>query len=163
MAYFLLLLAQVAGLLLIPFGLPGIWVQVGALAAFAAWTGFTVVGWVPIAVVVAIAAAAEVIEFLLGGSFARKYGGGRRAAWGAILGGIVGAILGVPVPIVGSVIGSFLGAFAGAVLLQLTTQQGLRPALRTGWGAFLGRIAAMAVKGGLGVAVAVVALLTALR
>ena len=161
MEYALLVVAQVAGLLLIPFGLPGLWLQVGSWGVYAYATGLQTVGWVPIVVVVALAGVAEVLEFTLGGKFARRYGGGRRAAWGAILGGIAGAVLGLPVPIIGSVIGSFLGSFAGAMLMELTTQRGMQPALRTGWGALLGRLAAVAVKSGLGVAVALVALVTA--
>ena len=162
MAYALLVLAQVAGLLLIPFGLPGTWVQVLGLAGYAALTGFTTVGAVPVVACVVLAAAGEVIEFVLGGRYARKYGGSRRAAWGAILGGLVGAVVGVPVFLVGSVIGAFLGAFAGAALLELTRSPDARAALRVGWGAFVGRLVATAAKSAIGVAIAAVALLAAL-
>lgn len=163
MAYALLALAQAAGLLLIPFGLPGTWLQVLGLAGFAALTDFAVVGAVPIAAVLALAAAGEVVEFVLGGRYARKYGGSTRAAWGAILGGLVGAFVGVPVFLVGSVIGAFAGAFAGAALLEMTRSPDARAALRVGWGAFLGRLVATAAKSAIGVAIAAVALLTALR
>ncbi|HEV2146421.1 MAG TPA: DUF456 domain-containing protein [Longimicrobiaceae bacterium] len=164
MLYLALVVLQVVGLFLIPFGLPGIWVQVLALAAFAVATDFASVGAVAIGVVVAMALAAEAIEFWLGGHFARRYGGSRAAGWGAILGGVVGAIAGVPVPVVGSIVGSFVGSFAGAFLFEVLWMrgQGMRPALRTGWGAFLGRLAATAAKAGIGVAVAAVALFAAL-
>ena len=165
MAYALLALAQVAGLILIPFGLPGTWLQVAALGAFAWATRFQVVGWIPIAIVVVLAVVAEVLEFMLGGRFAQKYGGSRRAGWGAILGGLVGAVIGVPVFIIGSVIGAFIGAFVGAALLELTARQEWktewRGAVRVGWGAFLGRLVAVAMKSGIGVAIAAIALLTA--
>jgi uncharacterized protein YqgC (DUF456 family) len=162
----LLVLAQVVGLLLIPFGLPGIWLQVVSLGVFAWLSGFREVGWVPLAVVVALAVLAEVAEFTLGGRYAERYGGSKRAAWGAILGGLVGALLGVPVPIIGSVIGAFVGSFVGAALLELTNNKDwrnpeLRGAMRVGWGAFLGRLVATAVKSGIGVAVAAVAVLSA--
>lgn len=163
MAYLLLAFAQLVGLLLVPFGLPGLWLQVGALALYAWATGFATVGWVPIAVAVALAALAEVAEFLLGGKYAQRYGGGRRAAVGAIAGGIAGALIGLPVPIIGSVIGAFVGSFAGAALLELTTGRGTGAALKAGWGAFLGRLVATALKSGVGVAIAALALLTALR
>lgn len=162
MAYALLALAQVAGLLLIPFGLPGTWLQVLGLVAFAALTDFSVVGAVPIAIVAVLALLGEVIEFALGGRYARKYGGSRRAAWGAILGGLVGAFVGVPIFLVGSVIGAFVGAFAGAALLELTRSPDARAALRVGWGAFVGRLVATAAKSAIGVAIAAIALLTAL-
>ena len=58
----------------------------------------------------------EALEWILAGRFARKYGGSKRAGWGAIIGGIVGAFVGVPIPIVGSVIGAFAGAFVGVAV-----------------------------------------------
>lgn len=163
MAYLLLAVGQAAGLLLIPFGLPGLWLQVGVLAAFGWWTGFETVGVYSLALVLFLALVAEIAEFLLSGRFARRYGGGRRAATGAIVGGLLGAFAGIPVPILGSVVGAMLGSFVGAALFELTTGRGANPALRAGWGALIGRIVAMGMKGGLGVAIAVVALFAAVR
>lgn len=162
MAYALLALSQVAGLLLVPFGLPGTWVQVLGVVGYAFATDFQTVGWATITIVLALAALGEVVEFTLGGRYARKYGGGRRAAWGAILGGIAGAIIGVPVFLIGSVIGAFVGAFAGAALMEYTRSPEIRAALRVGWGAFVGRMVATAAKSAIGVAIAAVALLSAL-
>ena len=162
MAYALLVLGQVAGLLLVPFGLPGTWVQVLAVAAYGAATDFRTVGPVTLAIVAVLAAVGEVIEFSLGGRYARKYGGSRRAAWGAILGGVAGAIIGVPVFLIGSVIGAFVGAFVGAAALEMTRSPEVRSALRVGWGAFVGRLVAVAVKSAIAVAIGAVALLSAL-
>lgn len=161
-AYLLLAIAQVAGILLIPFGLPGLWLQIGSLALFAWWTGFATVGLLPVGVVIVLGLVAEWLEFALGGRYARRFGGGKRAAWGAILGGVAGALIGVPLPIVGSIIGAFAGAFVGAALGELSTGRGAHGALRAGWGALLGRLVATALKVGIGVAVAAVALLAAL-
>lgn len=163
MALALLAVAQLLGLFLIPFGLPGLWLQVGALGVYAWATGFGTVGWVPIAAAVLMGLAAEGVEWVLGARFARRYGGGRRAAWGAILGGIAGALLGVPLPVVGSVVGALVGSFVGAAALEMTERRAMGASLRVGWGALLGRLAATAVKVGTGVAVAAVALLSALR
>jgi uncharacterized protein YqgC (DUF456 family) len=165
-AYALLVLAQVAGLFMIPFGLPGTWLQVVALGVFAWTTRFQTVGWVPVIIVVGLAVVAEVLEFMLGGRFAQKYGGSRRAGWGAILGGLAGALIGVPIFIIGSVIGAFIGAFVGAAVLELTARKDWKNewggAVRVGWGAFVGRLVAVAMKSGIGVAIAAIALLTAL-
>ncbi|HEX8693203.1 MAG TPA: DUF456 domain-containing protein [Longimicrobium sp.] len=161
MEYAVLVLAQVAGLLLIPLGLPGTWLQVVALVAYGWATDFATVGWPSIAVVAVLATVAEVLEFMLGGRFAQKYGGSRRAGWGAIFGGLIGAFVGLPIPILGSVVGAFLGAFAGAAVLEMTKNPEWRPAMRVGWGAFLGRLAAVALKSGIGVAIAAIALLSA--
>ena len=38
----------------------------------------------------------------IGFHFARRYGGSKRAGWGALAGGLIGAVVGVPVPIIGS-------------------------------------------------------------
>jgi len=160
--YALLVVAQVAGLLMIPFGLPGTWVQVAAMAGFAYATNFRTLGWWPIVFAVALAVLGEIVEFTLGGRYARKYGGSRRAGWGAILGGIAGAIVGIPIPIIGSVIGAFVGAFVGAAVLEWTRNPEVRGALRVGWGAFLGRIVATAMKSAVGVMIGALALFAAL-
>ena len=163
MAYVLLAVAQIVGLLLIPFGLPGLWVQVGALAIFAWATDFATVGLYSVGIVFLLALLAEIAEFLLAGGFARRYGGGRRAAVGAMVGALTGAIVGVPVPLLGSVVGAMLGSFVGATLFELTRGTGATPAARAGWGAVLGWITAVALKAGLGVAVAVFTLFIAIR
>jgi uncharacterized protein len=161
-AYLLLALAQVAGIAMVPLGLPGTWLQLAALGGYAWYTRFQTVGPWTIGIVAALVVAGEVLEWTLGRRYARKYGGSRRAEWGAILGGIAGAIAGVPVPIIGSVIGAFVGAFAGAALLELSARSDWRTSVRVGWGAFVGRIAAAAAKCALAVTAAAVALLSAI-
>ena len=160
MALTLLILALIAGLLMVPLGLPGTWLQVVALGAYA-WTHGWRGGWAFVVAALALAAIAEVVEFAMGGRFARKYGGSRRAGWGAILGGLVGAFVGIPVPIIGSVIGAFIGAFAGAALLELTKNPEMRGAVRVGWGAFLGRLAATVMKAAVAVMIGVLAVFAA--
>ena len=134
----LLLLAAVMllGLVLVPLGLPGTWVIAGAALAFNPLVGEERIGMVTIVGVFLIAVLAEVVEFMLAGRFAERYGGSRRAGWGAIIGGIVGAFVGVPVPIVGPMLGAFAGSFAGALLAELSlgTRHGAAtrgPPLRT--------------------------------
>lgn len=71
--------------------------------------------------------------------------------------------MGVPVPIIGSVVGAFLGSFVGAAAFELIGNREMRPALRAGWGAFIGRLLATAAKAGIGVAIAAVALFSAVK
>lgn len=163
MAYLLLVVLQLVGLCLIVFGLPGLWVEVAALVGYAWLTGFTTIGVVSLGVVLGLAVLAELAELVLGGRFARRYGGGRRAALGAILGGMIGAVMGLPIPLLGSVFGAMIGSFTGAFLLELTRRQGTAPALRVGWGALLGWVTAIALKVGVGVVILVFTLVTALR
>src|SRR3982750_364210 len=95
------------------------------------------------------------LEWVLTSRFTRKYGGSKRAGWGAILGGMVGAFMGVPVPIVGSVIGAFVGAFVGAFIGEWSRGSGHGVSTRVAWGAFIGRVTAAAVKVAIGLVMAV--------
>jgi uncharacterized protein len=147
----LLVLALIVGLMLIPFGLPGLWVMVGAALVYS-WAEPGRIGVPTLVIITLMAVVAEILEFLSAGRYARKYGGSPRAAWGAILGGIVGAIVGVPIPIVGSVIGAFVGSFAGALAAELTLGFRVGSATRVATGALIGRIVATALKVAIGVA-----------
>lgn len=148
--------AVLGGLILIPLGLPGLWVMVGGILAYGWLTSFRSVGVVLIAIVLALAFLGEVIDNWIGFRFAKRYGGSSRAGWGALLGGVVGAMVGVPVAIVGSVLGAFLGSFVGAALFEYTVSRRATVATRAGWGAVLGRAAGAAVKIALGVVIAVI-------
>ena len=151
------------GLALVALGLPGLWVMVLAVIANGALTDFQRIGLATIVTVVVLAVIGEVIEAWLGFGMARRYGGSKRAGWGALLGGVVGAFVGVPVPVIGSVIGAFVGSFAGAVIFEYTKSAAAGVAVRAGWGALLGRAAATAAKTAVGVVIAVVALFAAVR
>jgi uncharacterized protein len=142
-------------LFLIPLGLPGTWLMVGAAIGYDALVPGDPIGWVTIVITAVLALVAEIFEFTLSASYTRKYGGSRRAGWGAIIGGIVGAIVGVPVPIIGSVIGAFVGAFAGALVAEYTRRDSTAgTATRVATGALIGRVVAAAMKTGVGVVIA---------
>jgi len=141
-------------ILLIPLGLPGTWVMLGAAVAYAAMTHESI-GWVSIVIVGVLAIIGEILEFMLAGRYARRYGGSKRAGWGAMVGGVVGAFAGIPLPIIGSMIGSFLGAFAGALLFEIAGGVRAGPAAKVATGALLGRVTAAALKVGIGFVMAV--------
>src|SRR5436309_15715387 len=92
-------------LFIIPLGLPGTWVMLAAGVGYSILVPNSI-GMVALVGTTVIAIVAEVVEFTLAGKYARRYGGSRRASWGAIIGGTVGAVIGVPVPIVGPIIGA---------------------------------------------------------
>ncbi len=162
LAIVILVLGLVTGLVLVPLGLPGLWVMVGALLAYGWLTDFRSLSVALIAIVLALALVGELIESWLGFRFAKRYGGSSRSGWGALIGGIVGAIIGVPIPVIGSVIGAFLGSFIGAALFEYSASRQLGVATRAGWGSVVGRAAAAAVKIALGVVIAVIAAFAAL-
>src|SRR5437773_10766401 len=107
-------ICTILGLVLVPLGLPGLWVMVAGVVGYGWLTGFRSVGVATIAIVLGLAFLGEIIDNWLGFCYAKRYGGSTRSGWGALIGGIVGAIIGVPVAIIGSVVGAVLGAFVGA-------------------------------------------------
>src|SRR2546427_10655383 len=138
----------ILGLLLVPLGLPGLWVMVAGIVGYGWLTDFRSIGVATIAVVLGLAFLGELIEAWLGFRFARTFGGSRRSAWGALVGGIVGAAMGVPAPILGSVIGAFLGSFVGAGLFEYSLSPAPHTAVRGGGGAVGGRAPAAPPEGG---------------
>jgi uncharacterized protein len=159
----LVLVTGLAGLALIPLGLPGLWVILLGILGFGWLTDFRTLGVGLIALVLGLALLGEAVEAYVGFRFARRYGGSRRAGWGALVGGLVGAVVGVPVPVIGSVIGGFVGAFLGAALFEYSNARHSEGAVRAGWGAVLGRALAAGVKMGVGVVMVVIAVYAALR
>src|SRR2546428_7229273 len=111
---FLAALGCVVGLRLVPLGLPGLWVMVLGVIGYGWLMGFQSVGVATIAVVVGLAFLAELVEWWLGFGLARRYGGSRRAGWGALGGGLIGAGVGGPIPRVRSGGGGVVGALWGA-------------------------------------------------
>jgi uncharacterized protein YqgC (DUF456 family) len=154
MGLLFLVVIMFVSLVLIPFGLPGLWLMiVGAVSYSLLLPGS--IGWVTLVGACVLALVAEVLEFTLAGKYTRKYGGSSRATWGAILGGIVGAVIGVPVPIIGSIVGAFAGTFAGALIAEFSRGSSSRDATRAATGALVGRAVAAAMKLAFGIAIAI--------
>ena len=162
-ALLLVLLTGLAGLALIPLGLPGLWVIVLGILGFGWLTDFRTLGMGSIVAVLGLALLGEAVEAYVGFRFAQRYGGSTRAGWGALAGGLIGAIVGVPVPIIGSVIGGFVGAFLGAALFEYSRARHSEGAVRAGWGALLGRALAAGVKMGVGIVIVVIGVFAAVR
>jgi uncharacterized protein YqgC (DUF456 family) len=157
----LLLICSVGGMVLIPLGLPGLWVMLLGLIGYGAMTDFRTVGLGTMGIGLALAFAGEIVESWVGFKYTRKYGGSRRAGWGAVIGGLIGAFAGIPIPVIGSIIGSFLGSFAGAAIFEFTRSP--ETAAGAGWGALVGRVVATAFKTALGFVIAMLGLIAVLR
>src|SRR5215210_213211 len=120
MALLILACVIILSLILIVLGLPGLWIMVATAVTYNLIVPGEPIGWFTILSVGVLALVAELLEFSMSGRYARKYGGSRRAGWGAIIGGMIGAMVGFPVPIIGPVIGAFAGSFIGALVAELT-------------------------------------------
>lgn len=142
----LFVLVMLVSIFVVPLGLPGTFIMVAAAIA-ANYLAAAGIGWFAIGLSLALAVTAEVLEWTLSARFAKKYGGSRRAGWGAILGGLIGAFAGIPVPIIGSMIGAFAGAFVGALVAEYSQPQSdASTATRVATGALIGKAAATALK-----------------
>lgn len=146
------ILLMVVSLFLIPLGLPGIWIMIGILALGAIYNE---VGLLVLAGALAVALIAELLEFVLVKRLSDKYGGSRKAFWGAIIGGLIGVVIGIPVPVIGSVIAGFIGSFVGAAAATVLEGRDLAAAGRVGWGVLIGRALAAAVKTAAGIMILV--------
>lgn len=164
------LAANAAGVFMIPFGLPGIWVQfLAALAVTVgtAWLGSPHLGWIWTIAVLVIAVVGEIIDHVIGNLGIESTKGSGLAAWLSLtcgfFFGFLGILVPIPIPVLGSLIGSlvmsFVGTFVGAILgevwhqkrlaarLQSTEKtKKLKPALRVATGAVIGRACGIAAK-----------------
>lgn len=148
-----LVLVMLGGLLLVPLGLPGVWLMVLVLLG-AALAGE--VTWGVWAALAGVALVAEVVEFVTVDRMARRFGGSSRAFWGALVGGLVGAVAGSPVPVVGNLVAGVVGTFVGAAGVTWWETRSAARASRVGWGTLLARVLAVGFKTAAGVVVLVV-------
>ncbi len=131
---------------------PGNWIIVSFSVLFA-WLVPTEadmpgIRWTTIAVLVALAIAGELIEFMAGAAGAAKQGASRRSIVmsivGAVMGSSVGLVFGLPIPIVGSsiaaIVGGACGAFAGAYLGEEWKGRSPEETVRAARSAFSGRL-----------------------
>lgn len=136
-------LAMLASLVLIPIGLPGLWLIIVivmglVLAGSLSWTFGLIAA--------ALALGAELGEFLVLRRFGKDFGGSRKAFWGALVGGMAGLFVGLPIPVIGPIITAFVGTFVGAGLVTYLETLSLGRAARVGWGLVLARAAAVGLK-----------------
>lgn len=159
------LLLALAALLCLPLtavGLPGSWLLLVGVGLWKTFDPAAPLSWTGMIIALTLATIAELIEFVLASRYTTKYGGSRRAGWGALAGGIIGAIVGVPIPIIGSILGSFAGAFIGAFVAEYSTGRAGTEVGRVAWGALVGRVLATGAKVSLAVVLAVVLVVDAL-
>jgi uncharacterized protein len=155
MALLILACVILLSLVLIVLGLPGLWIMVASAVTYNLIVPGDPIGWFTLVAVAVLALVAELLEFTMTGRYARKYGGSRRAGWGAIIGGMVGAFVGFPVPIVGPIIGAFVGSFCGALVAELTGGASAGYATRVAKGALIGRVMSTVLKIGIGFTIGV--------
>jgi uncharacterized protein YqgC (DUF456 family) len=163
MPLIILAVVIILSLILIVLGMPGLWIMVASAVTYNLIVPGDPIGWFTLVAVAVLALVAELLEFTMTGRYARKYGGSRRAGWGAIIGSIVGAMVGFPVPIVGPIIGAFVGSFLGALVAELTGGSSAGASTRVATGALIGRVVSTVLKIGIGFTIGIWIFIAAMK
>ena len=156
-----LVIICILGLLVVPLGIPGIWVIPLVALAYRFLPIPIEFSWIIILVLAGLALLAEILEYYLGAKSASKAGATKWGVIGAIIGGIAGAVIGVPIFLVGSVIGMFIGAFLGAFIVEFFIKENIEKAFKAGIGAFKGRVGAILVKELIGLVMTLILVISA--
>jgi uncharacterized protein YqgC (DUF456 family) len=142
------LLVMFIGLISILFGFPGNFLILVNSVLYGWYGGFKEITVKVVIVLIVLAILGEVSEFVLGVIGSKKHESSTEAIVGSIVGGILGAVWGAAFLFgIGSIIGAFIGAFAGAFVVEYVRIKNIDQALRSGWGAFVGRVGGMITKG----------------
>ena len=160
--YTLLLLISLASLALVTVTLPGLWIMTAAAAIYSLAPHQQRLGHKALLTLFLLALVGEILEFTAGGAAAKKAGGSRRAAIGAILGAIVGGIVGSFVlPFVLTIVGICVGSFVGAAAVQFLDGGEALQSLRVGLGAAKGRFLGVVWKFAIGILMLLLILIAA--
>ena len=157
LGYMLLLSGMSAGLVMIPFGLPGVGFILLSTVIYSFATGFSgVVSFKLLIIFCALTLFAETADNWFMALGARKYGASRTAVWlsfvGAIWGSVLlGSLLALVIGVLGPFVGAFAGSFLTVFLYEYIQKKQAKEALRAGWGTVLGRTAGIILKMTIGV------------
>jgi len=155
-------LVILVGLALDLVGLFGNWLILAALAGIWIATGFEHFGAIGIGAFIGFATLGEILEAVLAGYGAKRFGGSPGSMVAALVGTLVGAVVGSPwLPIIGTLVGACLGAFAAATLWEyLRYERTVYDSMWTGLGAAVGKIGGLVAKFVCGLSMLLAAFLT---
>ena len=145
--YIVLYVVMLAGVAIIPFGVPGQFLIAGVAGIFALVAGPQVLSWWTVLGVLGLAVLAELMEATAGFLGASQAEGSFWSSVGAVIGGLAGAIVGsMFFPLVGSLLGAFVGTFSGAFAVEYSRTRALTQSGQVARGALIGRIIASVLK-----------------
>jgi hypothetical protein len=132
------------------FGLPGTVIILIDVIIYALVTGLETIGLKVIFILLVISAIAEGLDFALVAAGVARFGSSKRRLWATFLGSAMGVMILTPLLLgFGTILGLFLGGFLAVLVEELIWQNKLKPSLRTGSYAILGRAFGTLLKGGL--------------
>ena len=136
------------GIYLSLFGLPGTFVILADVLAYAIVTGFDRIGFKIILFLLLFSIIAEMIDFLMGMVGALTPAPSKKLFWAAAIGAIAGAFILTPVLRgLGTFGGFFLGGFAGIMIMEFIRQSKLQIPFKASYRAIFTMFGGKMVKG----------------
>lgn len=151
----LFLVFAVIGLMLIPLGVPGTFIIAGSAGIVGLTSGWQAITVPKLLIFLGLAVGAELVDLGLGVFGSKGFGASNTSMAGAFFGGLIGAFLGLPLPVIGNLVGAFVGAFLGAFFVESFITGDPYRGVKSGAGAFFGRVVGSLIKVSLGVAMIV--------
>ena len=159
----IVLLSGMTGVVCVVLALPGIWLMT-LVSVICMWWQPEIISWKTVVTLVVFGVVSEAIDLFASAVGAKKFGGSKRGALGAVVGTIIGAIAGgiflSVIPVVGWVVGPILGGIIGAGLGAMVIERGVvnqtwKDSAKSGGGAAAGRAVSIFVKLGLTIGAAI--------
>ncbi len=149
LAYIVLGLVALSGLVLTVLSFPGIWL-IFISTFFVAWMGdFQQVSPLALLIIFFISLMSTLVDNVIMAMGAQKLGGTGWGMAGAIIGGIVGLA-------VGNLVGMFVGPVIGATAFELLfAHKDFKQSLKAGIGSFIGLLVSIVLKIGINVGIIV--------
>ena len=127
--------------------LPGNWIAIALLALWAWLAPGADISAVFFIMLIILAAAGELLEFLLQSRMAKRSGSSSKGNWAGLIGAIIGALIGTPFLFgLGALPGALIGAYAGCLIIELLASRSFAEAKRSAWGAMTGKFAGLILK-----------------
>jgi uncharacterized protein YqgC (DUF456 family) len=144
----LFILVLLLGAFSVLFGFPGTVIILADAFIYGAITGFEKIGLKILITLLVLALLAEMADFAVSMAGAVRFGVSRKGFLAFTVGGFIGALLMTPFFLgLGLLIGTFLGGFIAMLIVELLARSKIKPTLRATYGAILGRVAGICVKG----------------
>jgi uncharacterized protein YqgC (DUF456 family) len=144
----LFIMVLLLGVFSVLFGFPGTVIILVDAFIYGAITGFEKIGLKILIALLVLTLLAEMADFAVSMAGAVRFGVSRKGFLAFAVGGFIGALLMTPFFLgLGLLIGTFLGGFIAMLIVELLARNKIKLTLRATYGAILGRVAGICVKG----------------
>lgn len=144
----LFLLVLFAGIFATLMGMPGTIIIFSDILLYALFTGFEKIGILFLLFLCLLCIIAEAADFAISTLTPVRFGASRQSIVASLIGSFAGAIVMTPLFFgFGMIFGAFLGGYLAVLIVEVIQQRKLKPAFRASYGALIGRLGGMFIKG----------------